>query len=119
MRLLQAVDVMIALLLFSVCGAAQQLSTDESAPRVLVRIIPIPGVVGRFDHAAVDNRGGRVFAAVYGMTAWKFWIQRVALGYRGVKEEFIKPQTVAYLPDMNRIAISNEANGSCKIMQDP
>ena len=58
MRLLRAVDVLIALLLFSLCGRAQQLPTDESAPLVLVRIIPIPGVVGRFDHMAVDNRGG-------------------------------------------------------------
>jgi hypothetical protein len=32
MKLLRAVHVMIALLLFSVCGAAQQLPTDESAP---------------------------------------------------------------------------------------
>jgi len=65
MKVLRDAYVMIALLLFSVCGAAQQLPTDESAPLVLVRIIPIPGA-GRFDHLAVDNNGGRVFAAVYG-----------------------------------------------------
>lgn len=66
MKLLRAVYVMIALPLMSVWGAAQQLPTDESAPLVLVRIIPIPDVAGRFDHMAVDNNGGRVFAAVYG-----------------------------------------------------
>src|SRR2546427_392700 len=66
MERLRAVYVMIAFLLFSLCGAAQELPTDESAPLVLVRIIPIPSVVGRFDHMAVDNKGGRVFAAVYG-----------------------------------------------------
>ncbi len=50
------------------CGAAAQetLPSDESAPLVLVRIIPIPGVEGRFDHMAVDNKNGRVFASVYG-----------------------------------------------------
>jgi hypothetical protein len=53
-------------LLFSICGVAQELPADEPAPLVLVRIIPIPGVAGRFDHKAVDNTGGRVFAAVYG-----------------------------------------------------
>ena len=53
--------------LFSICGAAQEtLPADETAPLVLVRIIPIPGVEGRFDHMAVDNKGGRVFAAIYG-----------------------------------------------------
>jgi hypothetical protein len=92
---------MIALLLFSVCGAAQQLPTDESAPLVLVRIIPIPGVVGRFDHMAVDNRGGRVFAAVYGNDSVAVLDTARGRRDRSVKEEFIKPQMVAYLPDMN------------------
>ena len=116
MRLLRAVDVMIALLLFSVCGAAQQLPTDESAPLVLVRIIPIPGVVGRFDHMAVDNKGGRVFAAVYGNDSVEVLDTARGRRDRSVKEGFIKPQMVAYLPDMNRIVISNEGDGSCKIL---
>jgi hypothetical protein len=33
-----------------------------------------------------------------------------------VKEGFIKPQMVAYLPDLNRIVVSNEGDGSCKIL---
>ena len=58
MKLFRTVYVMIAFLLFSVCGAAQELPSDESAPLVLVRVIPIPGVAGRFDHMAVDNNSG-------------------------------------------------------------
>lgn len=73
----RAVSVTIALL-FAVCGSARQLPTDESAPLVLVRIIPIPGVVGRFDHMALDNNGGRVFLPFTATTAWKLWIQPVA-----------------------------------------
>jgi DNA-binding beta-propeller fold protein YncE len=108
--------VMIALLLFSVHGAAQQLPTDESAPLVLVRIIPIPGVVGRFDHMAVDNNGGRVFAAVYGNDSVEVLDTARGRRDRSVKEGFIKPQMVAYLPDMNRVVVSNEGDGSCKIL---
>lgn len=104
------------LLLSSVYAVAQQLPTDETAPLVLVRIIPIPGVVGRFDHMAVDNNGGRVFAAVYGNDSVEVLDTARGRRERSVKEGFLKPQMVAYLPDLNRIVVSNEGDGSCKIL---
>ena len=59
----------ILVLLFATIGIAAQdnPSNAEFAPLVLVRIIPMPGVEGRFDHMAVDNKTGRVFAANYGI----------------------------------------------------
>src|SRR6516225_3015576 len=108
--------VVIPSLLFSVCGAAQQLPADESAPLVLVRIIPIPGVVGRFDHMAVDNKGGRVFAAVYGNDSVEVLDTARGRLERSLKEGFIKPQMVAFLPGLNRIVVSSEGDGSCKIL---
>jgi DNA-binding beta-propeller fold protein YncE len=108
--------VAIAFLLFSLCGAAQELPTDESAPLVLVRIIPIPGVIGRFDHLAVDNNGGRVFAAVYGNDSVEVLDTARGTRDKSIHEGFIKPQMVAYLPDMNRIVVSNEGDGSCKVL---
>src|SRR5712691_2905786 len=97
MKVWRAVYVMIAWLLFSVCGAAQELPADESAPLVLVRIIPIPGVAGRFDHMVVDNNGGGVFAAGDGNDSVE--VRDTARGRRdrSVQEGFIKPQMVAYL----------------------
>src|SRR6266849_6333515 len=115
MKLLRAVYVMIAWLLFSVCGAAQELPTDESAPLVLVRIIPIPGVLGRFDHMAVDNSGGRVFAAIYGNDSVEVVDTARGIRARSLQEGFIKPQMVAYLPDINRIVVASEGDGSCKV----
>lgn len=103
-------------LLFSICGAAQEtLPADETAPLVLVRIIPIPGVEGRFDHMAVDNKGGRVFASVYGNDSVE--VIDTARGKRAhsIQEGFSKPQMVAYLPESNRIVVSNEGDGSCKV----
>ena len=116
MKLLPALSVIIPALLFSVCGAAQQLPADESAPLVLVRIIPIPGVVGRFDHMAVDNGGGRVFAAVYGNDSVEVLDTARGRLERSLKEGFIKPQMVAFLPGLNRIVVSSEGDGSCKIL---
>jgi DNA-binding beta-propeller fold protein YncE len=103
-------------LLFSICGKAQEtLPADETAPLVLVRIIPIPGVEGRFDHMAVDNKGGRVFAAIYGNDSVE--VIDTARGKRvhSIQEGFSKPQMVAYLPDSNRIVVSSEGDGSCRI----
>ena len=67
MKPFRILQIFALVMLFSVCGAAQEtFPADETAPLVLVRIIPIPGVEGRFDHMAVDNKNGRVFASVYG-----------------------------------------------------
>ena len=66
MRLIRLVYLTMAALLTSVGAMAQELPTDESASLVLVQIIPIPGVLGRFDHMAIDNDHSRVFAANYG-----------------------------------------------------
>ena len=61
--------------LFTIAGraAAQDApSNDEFAPLVLVRIIPMPDVEGRFDHMGVDAKSNRVDWPLYTeMTAWK------------------------------------------------
>jgi len=103
-----------AIVLIPVCAAAQELPTDESAPLVLVRIIPIPGVLGRFDHMAVDNSGGRVFAAIYGNDSVEVVDTARGVRSRSLQEGFIKPQMVAYLADMNRIVVSSEATARAR-----
>jgi hypothetical protein len=117
MKSFRAIWLVLSVLLFSLSGAAQEtLPTDESAPLVLVRIIPIPGVEGRFDHMAVDNQNGRVFASVYGNDSVE--VIDTARGKRvhSIQEGFIKPQMVAYLPESNRIVVSSEGDGTCKIL---
>jgi DNA-binding beta-propeller fold protein YncE len=102
---------------FSNCGAAQEtLPTDESAPLVLVRIIPIPGVEGRFDHMAVDNKNGRVFASVYGNDSVEVLDTQRGKRIHSIQEGFTKPQMVAYVPESNRIVVSSEGDGTCKIL---
>lgn len=104
-------------MLCSICGAAQEtLPADESAPLVLVRIIPIPGVEGRFDHMAVDNKNGRVFAPVYGNDSVEVLDTQRGKRIHSIQEGFIKPQMVAYLPESNRIVVASEGDGTCKIL---
>jgi DNA-binding beta-propeller fold protein YncE len=76
----------------------------------------MPGTEGRFDHAAADLKGGRVFAAVYGYDSVE--VLDVARGRRinRIKESgFSKPLMVAYIPESNRIVVSHEGDGSCAI----
>jgi len=116
MKRFRALQICAFVMLFTLCGAAQEtLPADETAPLVLVRIIPIPGVEGRFDHMAVDNQGGRVFAAIYGNDSVE--VIDTARGRRAhsIQEGFSKPQMAAYLPDSNRIVVSSEGDGTCKI----
>jgi DNA-binding beta-propeller fold protein YncE len=100
---------------WAVAVAAQVPANDESAPLVLVRIIPMPDVQGRFDHMGVDNKTNRVFAAVYGNDSVE--VLDVARGRRvhSMQAEFVKPQMALYLPDLNRIVVSNEGDGACKV----
>jgi DNA-binding beta-propeller fold protein YncE len=81
-----------------------------------VRIIPIPGVEGRFDHMAVDNQNGRVFAAVYGNDSVEVLDAQRGKRIHSIQEGFTKPQMAAYLPDSNRIVVSSEGDGTCKIL---
>ena len=108
---------LIVLLALAARVAAQDTpSNDEFAPLVLVRIIPIRGVEGRFDHMGVDNRSGRVFAAVYGNDSVEVLDVQRGKQIHSIKDPgFGKPQMVVYIPDSNRIVVSNESDGSCKI----
>jgi DNA-binding beta-propeller fold protein YncE len=116
MKPLRILQICVGVLLFSICAGAQEtLPSDESAPLVLVRIIPIPGVEGRFDHMAVDNKNGRVFASVYGNDSVEVLDTQRGTRIRSIKEGFIKPQMVAYLPESNRFVVSSEGDGTCKI----
>jgi DNA-binding beta-propeller fold protein YncE len=105
------------LFLFAVIGVAAQdsPSNDEFAPLVLVRIIPMPDVQGRFDHMAVDNKTGRVFAANYGNDSVEVLETQRGKRVHSIHEGLTKPQMALYLPDSNRIVVSNEGDGSCKI----
>jgi hypothetical protein len=90
-------------------GAQEQApSNDEFAPLVLVRIIPMPDVQGRFDHMAVDNKTGRLYAAVYGNDSVQVLETQRGKRVHIINEGLTKPQMVAYLPDSNRIVVSNE-----------
>lgn len=89
------------------CGAAPRVvaATDPSSPLKLERIIPLPEVVGRIDHLALDVAHGRLFVAEYGNGA----IDEIDLasGRRlGRIGGLHEPQGVAFLEHLDEIVVA-------------
>ncbi len=115
MKTLTTIWLVFLLMLAGQAAGQEAPSNAEFAPLVLVRIIPMPDVEGRFDHMGVDPKSNRVLAAVYGNDSVE--VLDVARGKRiqSIHAGFIKPQMAIYIPELNRIVVSNEGDGSCKI----
>ena len=94
---------------------AQELVNDESAPLFLTRVIPIPDTPGRFDHMSVDNKRGLVFATVFGNDTVEVLDLGRARRIHTITGAFNRPQAALYLPDLNRLAVSNGEDGTVKI----
>jgi len=93
----------------------QQIPSEEkNEPLVLYRIIPM-SAKGRIDHMTVDTSTGRVFAAVYGNDTVDVLDVRRAREVAVIRDGLSEPQGVAFVPDANRIVVSNCIGGACTI----
>jgi DNA-binding beta-propeller fold protein YncE len=89
-------------------------AAQDKAPLDLVQTIPMEGVQGKIDHLAVDAKGKRLFVATTGNSS----VQVLDLAQGKVVhriEGLPEPQGVVFLPELNRIAIANGKDGSCRI----
>ena len=98
-------------LIVALCVAP--LHAEESAPLALKSTIALPGVEGRFDHAATDPATHRLFFAALGNNTLE--VVDVAAGkrlhtIRGLK----KPTGVLFLPDENLLVVANGGDGTCR-----
>lgn len=100
---------LISLFLFVAVARAESVT-----PLRLVKTIPLPGVMGRIDHMAVDLEGGRLFVVALGNNSLEVLdfrsfehIRRIG----GLNE----PQGVLYIPEFENILVTNGGDGSCKI----
>src|SRR6266498_2902581 len=78
------------------------------------RVVPLPGIKGRFDHFAVDAKGKRLFVAALGNNTLE--VLDVAAG-KHVKSitGLYKPTGVVYLPELNQIGVANGDDGTFKL----
>ena len=103
----------LAFVAFAAIAFGQEPATTDQ-PLVLDRIIPIPEAEGRFDHMAVDAKTGRVFATVYGNDTVEVLDVHRSRRIHTIREGLNEPQGVAFIPESNRIVVSNSGDGSCK-----
>lgn len=84
-------------------GLLASISVADEFP---YRSIPLPGVEGRIDHMAFDERGGRLFVAALGNNTVE--IVNVKEGkVAGRIAKLAEPQGVAYLADLDRLVVAN------------
>lgn len=89
-------------------------TTIAAESLVLKTTVPLPGVKGRFDHFAVDAKGHRLFVAALGNNTLE-----IVDTVEGKRLKSItglhKPTGVAYLTEVNRIAVANGDDGTLKL----
>jgi DNA-binding beta-propeller fold protein YncE len=95
------------------CGACAGRSNNGSLKQV--QTIALPGVEGRFDHFAVDVKGGRLFLAALGNNTLEVLDGKVGKRVRSVKG-MREPQGVAFAPDLNRVFVGNGEGGTCDVL---
>src|SRR5215213_3651566 len=107
---------LVLLIAFAVVGCASQTTTpsqsDETSPTggtsalEQVQAIALPNVSGRIDHMALDAQGGRLFVAALGnntLEVINLKAGKVTDEIKGLKE----PQGVAYVPEDNKLLVTN------------
>src|SRR5947209_7395161 len=93
--------VMMNLLMLTMLGLVLQ-----TPPMRLVQTIPLPGVEGRIDHLAVDVKGQRLLIAALGNNTVEVLDIKAGKHLKSLTG-FHEPQGIAYLSDLNRIAVAN------------
>ena len=94
-------------------AATQFLGAQEQSPLALLSSISLPGVKGRFDHAALDAATNRLFFAALGNDTLE--VVDVGSGKRlHTITGLSKPTGVAFLPDAKLLVVANGGDGTCR-----
>ncbi len=106
--------VLVLAVLLILCRATGASWADATAWLSPVTVIPLNGVSGRIDHLAIDVKGNRLFVCALGSDSVEVIDVKsgsVATSIRGLSE----PQGVFYLPELNRIYVTNAGSGECDV----
>lgn len=101
------------LLVAAVLFALSCLAQADSSMR-FVNNIPLPGVVGRIDHMAVDTSGNRLFIAALGNNSLEVVDLENERRTRSITG-LMQPQGVAFIPGAARLVVSNGGNGMLSV----
>jgi len=88
--------------------------TQIITPLRLMQTIPLPDVIGRIDHMAIDLKGQRLLVVALGTNSLEILDLQAGKRthrIRGLKE----PQGIVYIPGLNKIFVTSGGDGTCKI----
>jgi YVTN family beta-propeller protein len=88
--------------------------TSETSVLRQVQSIQLPNVEGRIDHMAIDSKGERLFVAALGNNTLEV-IDLKASKVAGEIPNLKEPQGVAYVPEGNKLLITNGEGDSLDI----
>jgi len=91
-------------LLGSSCGLT--VGAQEKLPLKLVVTTPMPGFTGDFDHFGLDLKGNRLFLAAEDNKTVEVFDLRTGAHVHSI-EGFGNPLTMAYLPEPDRLIVTN------------
>jgi DNA-binding beta-propeller fold protein YncE len=85
---------------------AVKLNAQEKLPLKLVVTTPMPGFTGDFDHFGLDLKGDRLFLAAEDQKTVEVFNLRTGKRIHTI-EGFGHPLTMAYLPESDRLVVTN------------
>ena len=98
------------------CAVALAIHAAPEGFLTLAHTVPLPGVKGRFDHFAIDERGQRLFIAALGNDS----LEIVDLGNAKRLHSITglqKPTGVLYLTNANQIAVASGDDGTVRVYE--
>jgi YVTN family beta-propeller protein len=102
-KLPQSLKICIMVILAS-CALA--VGAQEKLPLKLIDTIPMPGYSGDFDHFGLDLKGNRLFLAAEDQKTVEVFDLRTGKRIHSI-EGFGHPLTMAYLPESDRLIVTN------------
>ena len=80
----------------------------------IVSQIPLPGVIGRIDHMAIDTAANRLYVAALGNNTMEIIDLNEGKRIRSIKG-FNGPRSIVFVPYDNKIYVTNAGNGDCDV----
>ena len=96
------------------CTGIVTVTAQSAVPLKLKQTIPLSGVEGRIDHFAFDPAGERLFVCALGNNTVEVLDLRKGQRIHSITG-LGAPQGIAYIPELDRIFVSNDKGGICKI----